>query len=129
MLWFFNYLHNLLNVDRVIHLVLFWLSISILVLIGVAALSMGPESNSLEPNKNDVEPMFATNVECFINTCPLLTKRHHFCSERRLSVSGRNELDNVILLEALVKYRRDRKRETRQKVTCTSLFTNIVKLM
>lgn len=89
---------------------------------------MGPESNSLERTKNGVDPMFATNIECFINTCPLLIKRHHLCSERRLSVSGRNELDNVILLEALLKYRRDRKRETRQKVTCTSLFMNIIKL-
>lgn len=69
----------------------------------------------------------SSNVESFIQTCPLLRKKQHLCSDRRLSVSGRNELDNVILVEALLQYQRDRKNELRRGVSLKSMVTKVVK--
>lgn len=69
----------------------------------------------------------SSDVESFIQTCPLLTKKQHLCSGRKLSVSGRNELDNVILVEALLQYQRDRKNELRRGVSLKSMVAKVVK--
>ena len=66
------------------------------------------------------------NIETFIQSCPLLTKRAHRYSNRRLSVCARNGLDSVIVVEALIEHARNQNANKRHQITCKSVFTKII---
>ena len=92
----------------------------------ILQLSMDSAENPEQPQIDDIDGINRAYIESFIQTCPLLIKKQHSYSERRLSVSGRNALDSVILAEALVEYQHQSEKKPQQTVTCKSLFRKLV---
>ena len=92
----------------------------------ILQLSMDSAERLDKTNIDDIDEVNRADIESFIQTCPLLIKKQHSYSERRLSVSGRNVLDSVILAEALVEYQHESEKKSQQTVTCKSLFRKLV---